>query len=341
MTDLEAAVQLLGGETNKVIYDDIGLPSIMVRFDKKMISELVDDYVTDVVHPAFVVNNTELDNFYVSKYENIIINDRAYSLPLQESRITMISKAKEFCTNKGKGWHLFSVAEKAFIALQSFKNGINVGGNTRYGQNRIKDWEKGIKLDSGKVLTGSGPKSWAHNNDKSGVWDLVGNNGDWLNGIRFYNTELQIINNNDCADFNNSTDETSLLWKAIAPNGALLTPAGDGLTNNSIKYNYTGGIFKLDVNNLSDTGGSGVFSSMGSNVNVPQLLIILGLYPQKSKGYTYSGRFKVGASANKVCYTYSGGNYTAQTEAGLWALNNGLYDIAAHKCAIRSAYVEI
>ena len=121
MTDLEAAVQLLGGETNKVIYDDIGLPSIMVRFDKKMISELVDDYVTDVVHPAFVVNNTELDNFYVSKYENIIINDRAYSLPLQESRITMISKAKEFCTNKGKGWHLFSVAEKAFIALQSFK----------------------------------------------------------------------------------------------------------------------------------------------------------------------------------------------------------------------------
>lgn len=38
MTDLEAAVQLLGGDTNKVIYDDVGLPSIMVRFDKKMVS---------------------------------------------------------------------------------------------------------------------------------------------------------------------------------------------------------------------------------------------------------------------------------------------------------------
>lgn len=173
------------------------------------------------------------------------------------------------------------------------------------------------------------------------MWDLVGNNGDWLNGIRFYNNELQIINNNDCADFNNSTEEMSTLWKAIAPNGALLTPTGDGLTNNSIKYNYIGGKFKLDVNNLSDTGGACVFSQIESNVNVPQLLIILGLYPQKSKRYTYSGRFKVGMSANKVYYTYSGGNYTSQTEAGLWALNNGLNDIAAHNCAIRSAYVEI
>ena len=46
-------------------------------------------------------------------------------------------------------------------------------------------------------------------------------------------------------------------------------------------------------------------------------------------------------SANKVYYTYSGGNYTSQTEAGLWALNNGLNDKAAHNCARRSAYVEI
>lgn len=30
MTDLEVAVQLLGGPTNKVIYDNLGLPSIMV-----------------------------------------------------------------------------------------------------------------------------------------------------------------------------------------------------------------------------------------------------------------------------------------------------------------------
>lgn len=343
MTDLEAAVQLLGGETNKVIYDDVGLPSIMVRFDKKMVSELVDDYVIDVVHPAFVVNNTELDNFYVSKYENVIINDRAYSLPLQEPNITSLENAKNVCTKKGKGWHIMSLSERSFISMFCANNKFIPSGNNSKGENYSRKYEKGIiSTTDGKVLTGSGPKSWAHNNNVSGVWDIVGNVADWVNGIRFCNNEVQIVNNNDCADFNNNTDETSTLWKAINSQGALIEPNGLGTTDGSIKYNYVNSILKVDTSVLSSTGGECQFSKINSNnINIPQLLKLLGLYPFKNIDYDNSFFTVASTSSSSSIYRYTaaGGHNISLAKSGLNQLYNGY--IKSHNMGIRSAYVEI
>ena len=72
MTDLEVAVQLLGGNTNKVIYDDVGMPSIMVRFDKGTIADVITGG-TENTHPAFLVDGAEKAAFWYSKYQNIRI----------------------------------------------------------------------------------------------------------------------------------------------------------------------------------------------------------------------------------------------------------------------------
>ena len=72
MTDLEAAVQLLGGPTNKVIYDDTGLPSIMVYFEAKTINESYRGLTSESLPPAFKVNGNNIAGFYLSKYDNVI-----------------------------------------------------------------------------------------------------------------------------------------------------------------------------------------------------------------------------------------------------------------------------
>ena len=59
---------------NVVIFDDKGIPSIMVRFERPKDAE---------VTPAmFVIGGKEVDAIYISKYPNTVINGRAYSLPM-------------------------------------------------------------------------------------------------------------------------------------------------------------------------------------------------------------------------------------------------------------------
>ena len=184
MTDLEVAVQLLGGNTNKVIYDDVGMPSIMVRFDKGTIADVLEGG-SENTHHAFSVDGAEKAAFWYSKYQNVRIKCadglyRAYSLPLQDPKCSInFDDARVACENKGNGWHIGTNAEWAWIALQCRKNGFMPRGNNNYGKDHSRPDEKGIitytyvdkdVLYNGRVATGSGPKSWAHNNDASGVW---------------------------------------------------------------------------------------------------------------------------------------------------------------------------
>ena len=66
--------------TNDILYDDKGLPSVMVKIPKFKISQVIPGGA-DSVHPAFIVNGQEVDAIYISKYQNIVNNNRAYSLP--------------------------------------------------------------------------------------------------------------------------------------------------------------------------------------------------------------------------------------------------------------------
>lgn len=357
MTDLEIAVQLLGGPTNKVIYDDIGLPSIMVRFDKGNNSAVLVGG-SEMTHAAFRVNDAEIPAFWYSKYQNVIINSRAYSLPLQDPQASItFDNARIACEDKGAGWHIGTNAEWAWIALQCRKNGFMPRGNNSYGKDHSRVDEKGIvsytydsggQIYDGRVATGSGPKSWAHNNDPSGIWDLNGNVFEWVGGFRLLDGEIQILPYNNAADRNNSQAAASTLWKAILQDGSLVDPGTAG----TLKYDY-----------LSDPGESGekpfgltttrafpqsVESPYGSisfnaltaaGITVPEIMHALALFPADS-GDHGSDRIYMRNIGER--FGYRGGYWNHTSAAGVYNLYaNPPRSNASHSNGFRSAFVQL
>ena len=79
--DLQGAVAQFGAG-NKVIYDDIGMPSIMYGVSKPKYSEVIT-CGTDEVLPFWLVDGEEKNTIWVSKFPNIVENERAYSLGMR------------------------------------------------------------------------------------------------------------------------------------------------------------------------------------------------------------------------------------------------------------------
>ena len=88
--DLAALAVKMACPTNEVLYDDKGMPSVMVRLPKKTYKELGLGSST-AVHPAWIVNGTEVDEIFISKFQNIVKNGRAYSLPGQDPKTSTSS----------------------------------------------------------------------------------------------------------------------------------------------------------------------------------------------------------------------------------------------------------
>lgn len=76
--DLQGAVAQFGAN-NKVIFDDTGMPSIMVAVPKAKYSDVITGG-TDETLPFWIMDGEEKSVIYVSKFLNIVENDRAYSL---------------------------------------------------------------------------------------------------------------------------------------------------------------------------------------------------------------------------------------------------------------------
>ena len=60
---------------NKLIYDDKGIPSVMVYVPKFKMSDVIDG-AGDSTHPAFIINGKEVPGIWISKYQNIVNNGR-------------------------------------------------------------------------------------------------------------------------------------------------------------------------------------------------------------------------------------------------------------------------
>lgn len=102
---------------NEILYDDKGMPSIMVKIPKMTYAQLGLGSST-ATHPAFIVNGKEVDAIYISKYQNIVQNGRAYSHPAQDPKASVtFDTARGYCEAKGGGWHIMTRAEWALIAL--------------------------------------------------------------------------------------------------------------------------------------------------------------------------------------------------------------------------------
>lgn len=202
------AVEAATGGRNTVMYDDKGNPSVMVFVPRFNLADVIDGAPASP-HPAFIVNGVVKDGIWISKYQNVIHDGRAYSLPGMNPATSMnIDAASAACKAKGAGWHLMTNAEWAAIALWCKKNGSMPRGNNNFGKDHSAIHEAGRLVSqevSDKVLTGSGPASWSHDGTTSGIYDLNGNIHEFVDGLRLVNGKIMTHKDND---FN--TDPNSL-----------------------------------------------------------------------------------------------------------------------------------
>lgn len=324
---------------NTVLFDDRGMPSIMVRIPKFKISDVIDGGSQNT-HPAFIVNGVEKDEIFISKYQNVVIGDRAYSLPMQDPRTSVnFDQAIQYSENKGKGWHLMTNAEWAAIALWCLKNGTLPRGNNNYGADHGAPHETGVKTHMadgtriGRVATGSGPVTWSHNGQESGIYDLNGNVNEWVGGFRTLGGEIHVIPDNNAANTGTSQISSSTEWKALTASGSLVAPG----TAATLKYDVP---LKL-VTELTGTPGatSGTFETMPTTLEtIPEIMKALGLAPAGTNLggdaiYTNSEGERLGCR---------GGNWTSTSNAGVFSLHGNNPRSHSHaSIGFRSAFVSL
>ncbi|MCD6476167.1 MAG: hypothetical protein J7K85_07920 [Anaerolineaceae bacterium] len=198
-------IEALSGGRNTIIFDDVDLPSVMVRIPKFNVED-INALLGTGVHPAFIVGGEEKTHFAVGKYLSYEYNSRAYSLPFKDPRTSIdFDDSRSRCTAKGTGWHLLSNWEWAAIALLCIKNSFQPRGNTDFGRHHAETYETAIRQDGlapgesgiARTLTGSGPNSWNHDNSPLGISDITGNVWKWIDGIKLVGGKFYMPNDND------------------------------------------------------------------------------------------------------------------------------------------------
>lgn len=343
--DLKLSIEALSGGKNTVLFDDLGMPSVMVPFPKLKMSDLIAGG-SENIHPAFSVDGVEKSVIYVSKYQNIVLNERGYSLPMRDPRASLnFDQAVTYCRNKGKGWSLTPYSLWSAIALWCRKNGTMPRGNNNYGADHAYGHEKGVPTyyESGKIArcaTGSGPNTWNHNWMPDGIADLNGNVWEWCAGMRLMNGEIQIIPYANCMAADASMGASSTLWKAIAADGTLVEPGTAG----TLKYNYVSGHIQLTSGDITpeDTWRGDTYQNMtlDSALTVPEIAKALLIYPDEPGGdYGGDGHY-MNNSGERL--PGCGGSWGNTSNAGVFYVR--LYNPRSYSgtyIGFRSAYCEL
>ncbi len=287
---------------NEVIFDNRGIPDIMVVF------------TPDELGLPAEIKGKAVKEYAISKYPNTLIGGVPYSMPYQRPAVNINrDEAIRLCEAKGPGWHLLTNDEWAALAHQSRKNGTLPRGNTDCGKSHSHPEETGTtyKDDSGssKTLTGSGPVTWNHTHTAEGVADMCGNIWEHVGGIRFMDGQVQVIpDNGAAAGADQSRDSKE--WKAIH------TADGD-----PVYYKVEDGEISLQPVAPSDTDYDGVeFRALdASALDVPEKLIELGLYP--APGYDGTDYFWLDTNGERI--VFRGGGWDSGAYAGVFYFNGG------------------
>ena len=316
--DMKLAIEAMSGGKNTVLLDDQGMPSVMVAFPKFKISDVITGG-SENIHPAFSIGGVEKDVIYVSKFQNVVMNDRAYSLPLKDPKTSVnFDQSVTYCRNKGTGWGLLPYSLWSAIALWCRKNGTMPRGNNNYGQDQAYSIEKGIptSYDNQKVArcaTGSGPNTWSHNWMPDGIFDLNGNVWEWCAGMRLVDGEIQIIPYANSMILTTSMSASSTEWKAIASDGTLVAPGTEG----TLKWDAVSGKMQLTNGTITPTDQgqwlSYTTATLSSGLSAaPELAKALLFYPDEPNG-DYGGDyhgFNTSGERLPLCggYWYLGGS---------------------------------
>lgn len=263
---------------NVVIFDDRGIPSIMVRFMRPK--------DTEETPAMFKIGDKVVDTIYISKYPNKVINGRAYSLPMVYPTVNInFDEAVQACRAKGSGWHLMTAVEWEYLLNQSRQQDTLPHGNTDYGKDYYHKDEQGNRegCGYGKTLAGSGPATWNHDHTVYGVSDMNGNIWEWLAGLRIVNGILQYIPNNDAALDACDLSTDSREWQQIMTGRG---PVRVNVENEDIAI--------VDLSEHEeyepDYGGVKIADLMVKLSEIPQALRDLGIVPEirvNSEGKTY------------------------------------------------------
>ena len=349
---MRLAVEGLSGGKNTILLDDVGMPSYMVAIPQMRVSDLITGGTQDV-HDAFILNGVHKDVVYIGKYQSVIVNNRAYSLPFKNPATIAFDAARSRCRDKGNGWHLPTNALYAAIALWCKRNETMPRGNNNFGRDIDAPHETGIPCRprdaDGRVLavaTGSGPNSWYHDhNAATGIADLNGNVAEWCGGLRIVSGELQIIPHANAMDdrFTGSQDiqaPTSSLWQAIMPNGTLVAPGTPG----TLKWDWVSSQIRLstEITVQANSSRSATFETMtlASGVTPPQLLTRLALHPTVGETGYAADRVWMNNGDGLELLPTRGGGWTAGAGAGVFSLNlHGVRSFTSTLRGFRCAFV--
>lgn len=283
---------------NTVIFDDKGIPSIMVKFTKESNKSLFGG--SEKPHPMFIIGGTEYDEIFISKYPNTIINGRPYSLPFTKPATNITNdEAAKLCFAKGDGWHMMTATEWGYLALDSLRNGTLPHGNTDYGKYHANKKEKGELYDGYRTLTGSGPATWAHDHTPEGVYDLCGNVWEMVRGLRLMNGDIQIAENNNAAQ-DIDLGEDSPNWKPVLDGEDVIRIS----TSNGMRFTTD------DIDPEEGWDGSR-WGDVKYECNITEQLREIALFTGEPEAFLF-------ADTEGERFPFRGGNWSSTSGAGVF-----------------------
>ena len=313
---LRASVEASTGGKVTVLYDDKGYPSYMHVIPKFKVED-IDPALGSGVHPAFIVGGVEKSEIFIGQHQAHVKDNRAVSLPgLDQKTYTTFDKAREYCKNKGQGWHLMTNWEWAAVALWALKNGFQPRGNTNYRRSHEATYETGVRQDgqaapaggTARTLSGTGPASWRHDNTYAGIADLVGNVWEWNDGLKVVDGKIFMPADNNYALDEASWNDTGIFLDSTA-SGDGSGDDGDPVLNDTLSTPLTPDSYAYIPNWKDMTTASGV--------TVPDSLKQACVAPYGDAGQ--KGAIWMRNYGERL--PLRGGSWYTGSDAGLFALN--------------------